>query len=77
MEPLEERRLLSVATVQVNHAWVGVTNGTAEVVNKVTYHIGTDAFGTIQAGVTYYWRIDLINGYGTTTGDVWSFETGH
>jgi hypothetical protein len=23
---------------------------------------------------TWYWRVDAVNGYGTTTGDVWSFE---
>jgi hypothetical protein len=26
-------------------------------------------------GKTYYWRIDEINGGGTTTGDVWTFNT--
>ena len=30
---------------------------------------------TLSAGTTYYWRIDQINGQGTTTGDVWSFTT--
>jgi hypothetical protein len=25
---------------------------------------------------TYYWRIDEVNAYGTTTGAVWSFTTG-
>jgi hypothetical protein len=35
-----------------------------------TFDTGTMAFGT-----TYYWRIDEINAYGTTTGNVWSFTT--
>jgi hypothetical protein len=35
-----------------------------------TFNPGTLAFAT-----TYYWRIDPVNGAGTTTGDVWSFET--
>ncbi|MCK4783550.1 MAG: hypothetical protein KAV87_07360, partial [Desulfobacteraceae bacterium] len=29
----------------------------------------------LSAGTTYYWRIDQINGQGTTTSDVWSFTT--
>ncbi|MHC4498453.1 MAG: choice-of-anchor Q domain-containing protein, partial [Planctomycetota bacterium] len=35
-----------------------------------TFDPGTMAFGT-----TYYWRIDEINKWGTTTGQVWSFTT--
>jgi hypothetical protein len=31
--------------------------------------------GTLAYSTTYYWRIDNINAVGTTTGDVWSFET--
>ncbi|MHC4737465.1 MAG: hypothetical protein ACYS9Y_01025, partial [Planctomycetota bacterium] len=31
--------------------------------------------GTMNNDETYYWRIDEINGSGTTTGDVWSFTT--
>jgi len=31
--------------------------------------------GTLINGTTYYWRIDEINAYGTTTGTVWSFTT--
>ena len=31
--------------------------------------------GTMDSGTTYYWRIDEVNPYGTTTGDVWSFTT--
>lgn len=29
--------------------------------------------GPLELGATYYWRIDEVNAYGTTTGDVWSF----
>ena len=32
--------------------------------------------GTMIAGTVYYWRIDEVNSYGTTTGTVWSFTTG-
>ena len=32
--------------------------------------------GTMAASTTYYWRIDEVNSYGTTTGTVWSFTTG-
>jgi hypothetical protein len=31
--------------------------------------------GTLSANTTYYWRIDEVNSYGTTTGVVWSFTT--
>jgi len=31
--------------------------------------------GTMSNSTTYYWRIDEINGEGTTTGDIWSFTT--
>jgi hypothetical protein len=31
--------------------------------------------GTLGYAITYYWRIDSKNSYGTTTGDVWSFTT--
>lgn len=31
--------------------------------------------GGLTQGVTYYWRIDEVNGLGTTTGPVWSFTT--
>ena len=29
----------------------------------------------LRKGITYYWRIDEVNSYGTTPGDVWSFTT--
>ncbi|MHC4738140.1 MAG: CBM96 family carbohydrate-binding protein [Planctomycetota bacterium] len=31
--------------------------------------------GTMSNDTTYYWRIDEVNGSGTTTGAVWSFTT--
>jgi V8-like Glu-specific endopeptidase len=31
--------------------------------------------GTLANDTTYYWRIDEVNAYGTTTGNVWSFTT--
>jgi hypothetical protein len=30
---------------------------------------------TLEKKTTYYWRIDEVNSYGTTTGVVWSFTT--
>ncbi|MHC4643117.1 MAG: choice-of-anchor Q domain-containing protein, partial [Planctomycetota bacterium] len=38
----------------------------------------TDAIfdpGTMDYETTYYWRIDEINKWGTTTGDIWHFTT--
>ena len=31
--------------------------------------------GTLAFDTTYYWRIDEVNGFGTTPGDSWSFTT--
>jgi hypothetical protein len=31
--------------------------------------------GTMGVGAKHYWRIDAVNGWGTTTGTVWSFTT--
>ena len=31
--------------------------------------------GNLDAGKTYYWRVDAINKFGKTTGDVWTFQT--
>ena len=31
--------------------------------------------GILAEGTTYYWRVDEVNGNGTTTGPVWSFTT--
>lgn len=57
---------------------------------KYTLYFGTDAsnlpvkadnltattytIGKLEAGKTYYWRVDATNDIGTTTGDVWQFE---
>ena len=32
--------------------------------------------GTLDPETEYFWRIDAVNAYGTTTGDEWSFTTG-
>ena len=31
--------------------------------------------GTMEVATTYYWRIDTVNSYGKTTGEVWRFST--
>jgi unsaturated rhamnogalacturonyl hydrolase len=31
--------------------------------------------GTLEYSVTYYWKVDEVNEYGTTPGAVWSFST--
>lgn len=31
--------------------------------------------GSLAGGITYYWRINEVNGAGTTTGTVWNFTT--
>ena len=31
--------------------------------------------GIMDTSTTYYWRIDTVNSYGKTTGEVWSFST--
>jgi hypothetical protein len=35
-----------------------------------------DPPGSLDAETEYFWRIDAVNAYGTTEGDVWSFTTG-
>jgi hypothetical protein len=37
--------------------------------------VGTTYTPTLVQGKTYYWRIDEKNAYGTTTGNVWTFNT--
>ena len=32
--------------------------------------------GSLLPSTTYFWRVDSVNGNGTTTGNVWSFTTG-
>lgn len=34
----------------------------------------TYKYGSVEADVTYYWRVDATNNVGTTTGTVWSFK---
>ena len=42
---------------------------------KVNQTTTTFEPGTMEIETKYYWRIDTINSYGTTTGEVWSFTT--
>ena len=35
----------------------------------------TFATGSLARRINYYWRIDEVNAYGTTTGTVWTFKT--
>ena len=52
--------------------YFGTTNPPPFVGNQ-----GSGAYdpGSLESGMTYYWRIDEKNANGTTTGDVWSFKT--
>lgn len=44
----------------------------AEGLTKTEWECGENE---LEAGMTYYWRIDATNSIGTTTGTVWSFTT--
>jgi hypothetical protein len=71
-------------SVNVNLGWSAGANATSHDV-----YFGTDpspAFqgnqgsagfdpGTLAASTTYYWRIDEVNGTGTTAGALWGFTT--
>ena len=37
--------------------------------------LGSWSLGALAASVSYEWRVDSVDGNGTTEGDVWSFET--
>lgn len=52
--------------------YFGTTNPPPLVVNQESNEFDP---GTLESGITYYWRIDEKNANGTTTGDVWSFKT--
>ena len=65
-------------------SWTGDVNATSHDVYFGTTSPGafqgnqaavTFDTGTMQAGTTYYWRINEKNAAGTTTGSVWSFTT--
>lgn len=57
----------------VSHdVYFGTTNPPPFIGNQETVEFDP---GTLESGTTYYWRIDEKNAGGTTTGDVWSFET--
>ena len=51
--------------------YIGTSNPPLFIGNQtaVTFDPGTMLFGT-----RYYWRIDAVNGWGKTTGQVWSFK---
>jgi len=40
---------------------------------KDTYVAPGYKLGPLSLGTTYYWRVDLVNQYGTTEGEVWNF----
>jgi len=56
-----------------HNVYFGTTNPPQSRGNQAgtTYDTGTMADNT-----AYYWRIDEVNGTGTTTGNIWSFTTG-
>jgi hypothetical protein len=66
----------SAGTAATSH---DVYFGTNSVLNGGTFqgNQGGTSFdpGTLANATTYYWRIDEVNGEGTTTGLVWSFNT--
>ncbi|MCP4312899.1 MAG: sulfatase-like hydrolase/transferase, partial [Bacteroidetes bacterium] len=52
--------------------YFGTTNPPPFVANQESIEFDP---GPLESAATYYWRIDEINANGSTTGDVWSFET--
>ncbi|MFQ5424629.1 MAG: hypothetical protein ACE5F9_11695, partial [Phycisphaerae bacterium] len=52
---------------------VSAADRTTAGVFKGNFAAAAFALATLDAGVTYYWRIDEVNDAGTTAGDVWSF----
>jgi hypothetical protein len=52
LEPLERRIALSLSSVYVNSAWSALADGTSVAVGSTGLTIGTNAFATIQSGVT-------------------------
>ncbi|MDX2431846.1 MAG: sulfatase-like hydrolase/transferase [Bacteroides sp.] len=53
--------------------YFGKTNPPPFVVNQESAEFDP---GALEGGTHYYWRIDEKNAAGTTTGHIWSFETG-
>ena len=52
--------------------YIGTTNPPPFVCNQTTTTISP---GWFNASTTFYWRIDEINGWGKTTGQIWEFTT--
>ncbi len=52
--------------------YIGVTNPPPFVCNQTTTTLSP---GWFNANTTFYWRIDEINGWGKTTGQIWEFRT--
>ncbi len=53
----------------------GTTSGSLTRVSAGQAGTSYDPPTDLEYGQTYYWRIDSINGMGTTSGDEWSFTT--
>jgi hypothetical protein len=52
--------------------YLGTANPPPFICNQTTT---TFAPGYLSTGTRFYWRIDQINGWGKTTGEIWSFTT--
>lgn len=73
--------------IGITLSWAAASGATAydvyleEGANPPTVLVSNDQVGTtyftgpLTPNVRYYWRIDSVNGGGTTTGEVWSFVT--
>jgi len=57
-----------------HNVWFGTGPGSLSLVSEGQTETSYNP-GTLANEVTYFWRIDGINGFGITTGDVWSFTT--
>jgi hypothetical protein len=56
----------------LNDVWFGISGNMSKVVSASATHSLTP---TLDDSLSYQWRVDTVNGHGTTTGDVWTFET--
>jgi hypothetical protein len=76
----------SIAAAPVNLFWTNGGGATSynvylqQTTNPPTTNYGNQTgtvfgAGSLNAGATYYWRIDAVNVCGTTTGTVWNFNT--
>ena len=55
--------------------WFGVVGSMALRESGLTSSEWDLPFGELDYGVTYEWRVDSINDYGTTYGKVWEFTS--